>query len=625
MRYRKLTSVLLAVLMLTGAFFGAAVAQADEPAKAAETDAAVQAAPGAENYEVSDVDTQLALFVSHIADLKQQDGELTWYYAVTDLDHDGNLEFVAASQHPADRSTNLKAWQVNTDRTDLVECSLRKDPDESFPDILTDSCDTFHDTESDTWLYLFYDNIVISDSEVYTAKSAYHLEDGVIGYDAYAVEHTKIEDGVKTVSHTDMNGIPISPEQYNAAGVNAFAGMERSNTAFDWFAADEADKLSRLADSFAVFMGIKAAPETFPVLAPAALAQPAANPEPTPAPSASPAPAATPVPAPQPAYTQPIFLSITKNPTNENRTVGDTALFVANANAFDSLSWTMVSPYGGEYAVEAFSYMCPDAPISGMYSTTLSIGNVAMDMNGWGAYCTFYYGGQTARTSTAYLYVSEKKAAPVAPAGAYSGVVTDWSYSTVTVSITGGATLSIPWSISDLTGEVYYGAPAAVLWDGKTVTYCYVQGNVKSVTVTETYGSMSGTAYRNSDSTLCIYLQNGNVVYVPSYSTGGYSCFISGVVPYAGGGASCVVFYVGSPVADNIYSVEVYGEYSSYTYYGGYAGSQYYVEEEYYPYDYDLHTAFRMNGTTYEAVYCPICGSEVALAYDICPYCGFDF
>ena len=31
-----------------------------------------------------------------------------WFYAVTDLDHDGKLEFVAASQHPQSRSTNLR-------------------------------------------------------------------------------------------------------------------------------------------------------------------------------------------------------------------------------------------------------------------------------------------------------------------------------------------------------------------------------------------------------------------------------------------------------------------------------------------------------------------------------------
>ena len=128
----------------------------------------------------------------------------------------------------------------------------------------------------------------------------------------------------------------------------------------------------------------------------------------------------------------------------------------------------------------------------GTGGTTLSIGNVATDMNGWGAYCTFYYRGQTARTSTAYIYVTGKN---------YQ--TPDW---------------------------------------------------------TVTYSSMSGTAYRDSQSTICVFLQNGTTLYLPSYSTGGYTCNITGQLDYAGGGASCMVYYTGSyPTADSIYECDVWG------------------------------------------------------------------
>ena len=36
-------------------------------------------------------------------------------------------------------------------------------------------------------------------------------------------------------------------------------------------------------------------------------------------------------------------------------------------------------------------------------------------MNGWGVYCTFYYKGQAARTSTAYIYVSGNPPTPPTP------------------------------------------------------------------------------------------------------------------------------------------------------------------------------------------------------------------
>ena len=161
MKNKATICLLLALLMLLScAAFGSLPAYAEE--------------------DQSDIDQQLRYISTQVSSLKQQEGENPWYYTVTDLDHDGSLEFVAASQHPQDRSTNLMVWEVGSDRSSLSACQLSKDEDESFPDILTDSADTFHDTESDTWFYLVYDNIVLPSSEVYTIKTAVNMKDGVV-------------------------------------------------------------------------------------------------------------------------------------------------------------------------------------------------------------------------------------------------------------------------------------------------------------------------------------------------------------------------------------------------------------------------------------------------------------
>lgn len=547
--------------------------------------------------ELSDVDQQLSFISTQIASLKQSDSQNTWYYAVTDLDHDGLLEFVAASQHPQDRSTNLKVWEVGSDHNSLTECTLAKDPDESFPDILTDAADTFHDTATDTWNYLFYDNVVISPLDVYTSKSAYHLKDGVISYEAYAVEHTQIIDGKKSVTHTDSNGAAISPEQYNSSGHNAFAGAERSSTSFEWLTAAEVDNLSRLTDSISVFMGRKAPTQYFPVPKPEALSAP----DETPAPAATPAPTAAPAPAP----VQPVYLSITKNPTNENRTAGDTALFVSCANVYESLNWMMVAPDGTEYSVANFRGMFSGAAVSGESSTTLSIANVNTSMSGWGAYCTFYYQGQFARTTTAYMYVSAKQNKS-APSGTYSGTVTDWNYGSVTVYVANSVSVTIPYGKCDIDGDLYVGAYASVNWNGYDVTYCYISGNKHQVG--PIYGSMGGAAYEGGGG-FSIYLSNGDSVFVD-----GWKCNVSG---YFYEGASCVVYYENYPSSSNIYSVDIYGSnrdlgnldfdwdllpYTAYDdwgddiwnelywdvedYDGGWAGSNYY-ENEYGVYDFD--------------------------------------
>ena len=158
--------------------------------------------------------TQLQLIVSQIDSLKQDDSTRTWYYCVTDMDHDGCLEFLAGSLHPADRSTNLKVWSVSPDGSELKECSLTKDNDESFPDIMADTVDTFHVKDTDTWYYMVNDNVVLSDAEVYTVKTAVNLKNGVLSYESYATEHTVVDGtGKRHVTCTDAKGLGISAAQ----------------------------------------------------------------------------------------------------------------------------------------------------------------------------------------------------------------------------------------------------------------------------------------------------------------------------------------------------------------------------------------------------------------------------
>ena len=582
MKSKRILSVLLALVMILslcacGIAPQTAKAETPEAPAAAETSAQADAAapaaeaPAAPQTELSDIDAQLVLISQQAGKLLQPTGELPWYYTVTDLDHNGRLEFIAASQHPSDRSTNLKLWEVSNDRSALTECGVKKDEDESFPDLMTDSTDTFHVAADDSWNYMFYDNILVSDQEIYTIKSSFKLKDGVISYEAYAQEHTLVKNGMRYISYTNPNGADISQADYSAAGVNAFSGAERSNTSFEWLVAEDAKDLAKLTDCMMVFVGMKKAPETFPVPKPAALSAPLAT--------ATPAPTLTPVitPAPTPVPV-PTYLTITKNPTNENKRSGQTAQFVACANAFDSLNWVLVSPYGQEYTPAQFARMYADAPVYGEYSTTLSISNVAEDMSGWGAYCTFFYKGQTARTSTAYLYVSPTPRPAPTPqpqeGGVYYGSVSDWNYSTVSVNLDGSTIVALPWDICNLSGEIYYGAPATAYWQGTTTkglnfTYCLIEGSQPGPDPTP--GSMSGYAHEGGGG-FAIDLANGSQVFVDSWN-----CKVEGQFY---DGCSAIVYYYGSPTSDNIYLAEIYGNMGlivpTEEDQGGWAGAHYY-------------------------------------------------
>ena len=333
-----------------------------------------------------DVSVQIDLIYSKLVDLVQADGEIPWYYSVMDLDRNGKLEFFAATQHPSNRSTNLKVWEVNANDTGLSECVIEKDPEESFPDIITDAADTFHDYETDTWYGLYYDNIVLSPTDLYTIQCAVSLKNGIISYTSYGVEHTELINTYRYVSHMNNDGFSISTDQYNDLAIDAFAGKERSATNFDWFTAAEATSASRLADSYEVFAGSKAAPEKSPIIALPIMQHDEL------------APVAGPAGDPNA-----IYMIITKNPTSERKKVGQSLKFVADANIYDSCYWTFVMPDGGEVDLEYFQTHFVVSSVYGAYGPVLSIDNLDPYVDGWGAYCTFYFKGQTAVTSTAWI------------------------------------------------------------------------------------------------------------------------------------------------------------------------------------------------------------------------------
>ena len=54
-------------------------------------------------------------------------------------------------------------------------------------------------------------NVVLSDAEVYTVKTAVNLKNGVLSYESYATEHTVVDGtGKRHVTCTDAKGIGIS-------------------------------------------------------------------------------------------------------------------------------------------------------------------------------------------------------------------------------------------------------------------------------------------------------------------------------------------------------------------------------------------------------------------------------
>ena len=363
--------MLVMVLSLSVASFAEESSAQTAPAPKAQTAAATPVRATDET-----ANAQIEYLFNNFNTFKQaESADAKWSYAVTDLDHNGRLELLAASVQGDGRYTHVMAWEMGADLKSAAPIQVNVPEDESFPDILTDSADTFYNQVSNTWVYMFYDNIVFSADEAYYAKCAVKLADDGLSFQQLAIQHNQAAGGIVNTAYMDNSGNAITGEQYNAAGTEGPAELIKSSTNCEWVDAANVTSQNMLFNSYAVFKGMM---------------QPTSK---------------TAQPAQAPAQSGG-FLTITKNPTNESRTVGGTAYFVANASTWTSLSWTFVSPQGGEYNADGFVKLYPYAKVSGADSTALTIANVSTDMNGWGAYCTFYSGGQTARTGTAYLYVS---------------------------------------------------------------------------------------------------------------------------------------------------------------------------------------------------------------------------
>jgi hypothetical protein len=107
--------------------------------------------------------------------------------------------------------------------------------------------------------------------------------------------------------------------------------------------------------------------------------------------------------------------NITKSPTDEVRYVGDTAIFKSAATGYDKLTWNFESPDKKAVTVQEFKTRFPYAVVEGENTTTLTVKNLSIDMNGWAVYCTFFNGESEVSTTLAFLYVNVYTA-PATPA-----------------------------------------------------------------------------------------------------------------------------------------------------------------------------------------------------------------
>ena len=301
-------------------------------------------------------------------------GSAPWFYAFTDLDHNGQLEVLTAYLQGTGLYTTAAVWQLNSDFSSVSPCRAQLASGDHWPDIIQNSFVCYYDRASNSYTYVFEDVTRESPSRYQYSWRTLLLNQQNVSLNRLGtkiVEYTNVN-AAPTVVCTNQKGESISETAYNSIPELSFAGRERSNPTLNWI----------------------------PVESAAAASQPV--PKPTPIPT----PAPTPVPTQNPALPQ---VLITKNPTSESMPIGGRTWFIAHAQGSNSVSWQLLSPDGRVYSVSEAMALNPGLALNLQSGgDTIEVSNVPLSLTGWGFQARFdNSSGNFALTSPAYLYVGD--------------------------------------------------------------------------------------------------------------------------------------------------------------------------------------------------------------------------
>lgn len=366
---KKITALVIAVLMLSSCF-----ACADDVVTTLNDN--IQAASAAE--------AQITLMFNNLAALSSDTATQAYSYTITDLDHNGRLEFASAITEGTGLYTTGRLFEVNADYKGLTEYSLTSSGNKYLPDVLTSSAQSYTDKKTGTISYIFPDETRTSTAESTEQLEAVSLSNGVFSVNVLGTKSTYPYNGFQIVECKDANGTEITPFEYNALAEKAYADCENRTVYFDWFKLSDATGVQRLKDSYSVFTGEKKLVQE--------------------------APAQTAAPDIVYVTSNPYQLIITKNPTSETVFEGGNAMFIANAENYNYITWHLVSPNGYTvYTMNEAVWQFQGLTVQGDGTTKLVLCNCPLSLSGWSVEAVF--SGNKGQVTSSRAYITVNKAA----------------------------------------------------------------------------------------------------------------------------------------------------------------------------------------------------------------------
>ncbi len=163
-----------------------------------------------------------------------------WYYAFTDLDHNGLLEVLAASTQGSGMFTYAHFYEVLPDGSgikNLYHADEEVEGIDDWPEVVLESIPCYYDSSSDCYYYVCTNTTRDGMAHVITQLAALSLKDGVAEWEHLAsleILETQLEG--RRSFYQDAEGNSITEEDYNSVVEKRFAGMEQSEYRPEWTA-----------------------------------------------------------------------------------------------------------------------------------------------------------------------------------------------------------------------------------------------------------------------------------------------------------------------------------------------------------------------------------------------------
>lgn len=162
-----------------------------------------------------------------------------WYYAFTDLDHNGLLEVISASTQGTGIFTFAHFYEVLPDGSGvkaLYHADMEIEGPDDWPEIIQNSLPCYYDRSADRYYYVCSNDIRDGAAHSMSRLAALCLKDGVAEWEYLASVDVQWTEAGEQRTYMDGAGNPISEQDYNSAIERRFAGMEQTEMKLNWTA-----------------------------------------------------------------------------------------------------------------------------------------------------------------------------------------------------------------------------------------------------------------------------------------------------------------------------------------------------------------------------------------------------